>query len=204
MINKCVVCGKEYESKKSIQKTCSPYCRAILLGKRNAKYRKKKCAFCGVEFKPYASINKFCSAKCRIDNGKSNGKHRKSEEYCLSRTGDKNPCYRTGMYVRGTKQVGIGQKIFIRNVREIEERMMDSVGYKYCEFCGTTNTPRFEGHHIIFRSEKPGHEHLHSKPNLFLVCIGCHNQFHKVKGLRNEIVIERKLNELFGNDVLDK
>ena len=66
-----------------------------------------------------------------------------------------------------------------------------------------TNT-KFETHHIIYRSEKPNHEHLHSSNNLILLCVLCHNYFHKSKQTRVELVKERKLNEMFGNDVWRK
>lgn len=204
MIKKCIVCNLDFTPRDARRITCSYECKCVLLSKRKYEYPNKICKFCGKEFKPYSTINKFCSSKCRVDNKKSKSKRNWTEEQISKRIGDKNPCFRTGTYQLNVKRTSIGQRLFERNAKEIEEKMIGDVGYKYCEFCGTSNSLRFERHHIIFRSEKPNHEYLHSKENILITCIGCHNKFHKEKGLRNQLVIERKLNELFGDDILDK
>lgn len=54
-----------------------------------------------------------------------------------------------------------------------------------------------EHHHVIYRSEAPKHENLHDPGNVIKVCRPCHESYHKVKDSRKEIVIERKLWELF-------
>ena len=76
-------------------------------------------------------------------------------------------------------------------------------GYSFCEHCGRT-TKELDAHHIIFRSEKPDHPHIHDEKNIILVCRKCHNRFHDQKGTRNELVIKRSLNDLFGDEVLNK
>jgi len=80
--------------------------------------------------------------------------------------------------------------------------MIDDQGYIECQACGATSSIKYETHHIIFRSEKPGHPHLHDKQNLVVLCIGCHNHWHKHKSARSEILIDRRLDELFGLDII--
>ena len=204
-IKKCIVCGNDYLPKLSVQKYCSRKCKAIEEGKkRSKKTGVKKCKQCEKTFEPYTSLDKFCSANCRIENQKSKRSFQWSPEKTQNIMGEKNPAYRNGNYVRGRKKITEGERIFIRNSKELKQKMIDKKGFVYCEFCQTSWSPRFESHHIIFRSEKPLHKHLHDKINILIVCIGCHNMLHKCKGLRDKITEIRKLNELFGNDVLDK
>lgn len=93
-----------------------------------------------------------------------------------------------------------------RTTLELINAQIEDVGYTYCEICGKTG--RVQGHHLIFRSEKPKHPFLHDKRNKVLVCgtdtTGCHGDAHRDKGWRNEIVEERKLYLLFGEDVRNK
>jgi len=201
-IKKCIICNNEFIPKDSRIETCSYECKGKLYDKRRFRYKSKKCKNCGKEFNPYYSIQLFCSANCRIEFQKN----KRSKRWGTTENiiGKKNPGYRNGFYMRGKKKNNRGEVIFTKNAKEIEQKMIDSKGYKYCEFCETTQTPRFERHHIIFRSEKPNHPNLHDKGNILIVCIGCHNILHKHKGLRNKIVEKRKLNEIFSNDVLDK
>lgn len=76
-------------------------------------------------------------------------------------------------------------------------------GYSFCEQCGIT-TKNLDVHHIVFRSEKPDHPMIHNERNLILVCRKCHNRFHDHKGFRNDLVLKRSLNDLFGDDILNK
>jgi hypothetical protein len=98
------------------------------------------------------------------------------------------------------------QSLLKRNVKEMLDAQISERGYNWCEQCGKTRP--VSAHHIIFRSEKPGHPFLHAKINLILVCgtdvTGCHGEFHRHKGARNKLVVDRSLHEWFGNDVLDK
>jgi len=199
----CEICGSEYTPKIIGQKYCSPHCGYVAeLKSRSKKTGTKKCKHCGKTFEPYTSLDKFCSANCRIENQKS----RRSKSWVNTGKiiGDKNPAYRNGNYVRGRKKISVGERIFIKNNKEIKRSMINDVGYLYCEYCGTNNSLRFESHHIIYRSEKPLHGHLHDKENILITCIRCHNELHKHKEMRNAIVKERALNEIFGNDVLNK
>ena len=164
----------------------------------------KKCKVCNREFKPYTTLDKFCSTNCRIENQKSKRKFRHTEKTTKSKIGKNNPNYRNGMYCRKNKITAIGEREFRRNSKSLKNKMINDVGYVYCENCKTSNSLRFETHHIIYRSEKPLHENLHKKENLIVLCIKCHNDYHKIKGKRNKLVEQRKLNKLFSNDVLNK
>ena len=202
---KCDMCGKDFMPVSSLNKYCSMGCKreADTLKRSNKPYT-KKCKFCGVEFMPYTSLTKFCSANCRIDYIKSQRKRNWNPEKANAITGTANPAYRNGDYQRNVKRSSAGLRLFMKNAKEIEHCMIEDLGYIYCEQCGTSKSLRFERHHIIYRSEKPNHINLHDKENILIVCIKCHNELHKHKGLRNTIVESRKLNELFGNDVLNK
>jgi len=171
---------------------------------KQSKPKEKRCAFCGKPFAPYNSLDKFCCISCRVESQKSKRTRRWSQKSVERITGENNPAYRNGNFVRGAKRMSKGERIFIKNAREIKDAMIDDRGRVYCEYCGTSYSLRFEAHHIIFRSEKPLHEHLHDKENIYILCIKHHNDFHKQKGMRNNLVRERGLNLLFGDDVLDK
>ena len=93
---------------------------------------------------------------------------------------------------------------YINNRKKLIDEMIDARGYIYCKCCNITNAFKFHTHHIIFRSEKPNHKHLHNKENLIICCNECHNDFHNNKSLRNNLVENRKLYLLFGNDVRNK
>ena len=183
---------------------CSKECLNVAWGKKPNKPKVKKCKYCGSEFNPYTSLDKFCSAKCRIDNMKSKRSFQWSDESIKKRIGKNNPAYRNGCYTRDYKKRNKGERIFIANRRKIKKSMVDEVGYIYCQNCNNSRSIRYEGHHLIYRSEKPLHENLHDIDNIIILCIECHNEFHKHKSLRNEIVRARKLNILFGDDILDK
>lgn len=203
---KCSVCGTEFIPKSNTHKYCSNACKyQTEIQKRSKKPKVKICKHCGNEFKPYSSLDKFCSATCRINYHKSQRIKNWTDDKCVGILGENNPAFRNGLYVRTAKKTNRGERLFRKNVAEIKKQIKKDIGgYMVCQYCGTTVTPRFEAHHIIYRSEKPFHEHLHDKENILIVCISCHNKLHKHKGLRNSIVEKRKLNELFGNDVLDK
>ncbi len=104
----------------------------------------------------------------------------------------------------GKKIHGFKETAFQKICKEMNTEMIKNHWYRFCEFCLINNSIRWEHHHIIFRSEKPRHEFLNDKRNILHLCIKCHNEFHKHKHIRDEIVKERKLNELFWNDILCK
>lgn len=89
-----------------------------------------------------------------------------------------------------------------RNCREIEEEIMQKHGYLFCQACGRNDCGALSFHHIVYRSEKPVHCFLHNKRNLILVGQRCHAEFHQEKRRRNYLIEERKLTELFGDDIL--
>ncbi len=169
-----------------------------------SKPKQKKCKFCGSLFAPYTSLDKFCSSNCRVENQKSTRSFRWNPESTKKIIGKNNPAYRNGTYCRNIKKSTASEREFIRHGKAIRSDMILDVGYLHCENCKTSNSIKFECHHLVFRSEKPLHENLHKRDNLILLCIQCHNDFHKSKTLRNDIVSSRKLNILFGDDVLNK
>lgn len=126
------------------------------------------------------------------------------DEQVSKRIGKGNPSYNSGMFCRSSKKTSTGMREFRRNNKSIREKMIDDYGYIKCQHCETSNSIRFDGHHIIFRSEKPMHEYLHKKENIIILCVKCHFNFHKNKGMRNDIVTDRGLDKLFGKDVLNK
>lgn len=59
MIKKCLVCGKEFETKTPQKTYCSPECR------KKAQGYYKICPACGKQFKTYSKNRIYCSAVCR-------------------------------------------------------------------------------------------------------------------------------------------
>jgi hypothetical protein len=175
---------------------------------RTSKSKEKKCKYCAKAFKPYNGLQQFCSYNCANEHQRHNKKRTWTPERREARKGANNPNFRNGQYIREDKwqqpirKQTTGERQFVRNAKEIEAEMIERVGYKYCQYCTASNSPRFERHHIIYRSEKPNHPSLHSKVNILIVCIACHNEFHKHKILRNGLVKKRGLDKLFGADVL--
>ena len=201
---KCLICNSEFMPKSMKSKYCSYRCKTLSeMQKRSKKPVTKKCKVCNTEFKPYTSLDKFCSANCRVENMKSSRSHRWSKEKTLNRMGINNPGYVHGLRAGNKAPSAEGLKVFQRNRNEILNTMLETVGYTYCEKCSKSGV-KLEGHHIIYRTDKPKHEHLHDKINILMVCVPCHNLFHTTKGLRNELVLARGLHILFGNDVWDK
>lgn len=158
------------------------------------KQKNKKCAVCKKEFKPFSSLDKFCSIDCKIANNKANPKKAiVKKQTFLKRTPIKKQSEKNKLQIVK----------YNRSKSSLNDKLKNDSGIMFCEVCSDSNS-LLETHHIIFRSEKPNHPNLHDEVNLIKVCVTCHNEFHKHKGSRNELVEERKLNELFGNDVLNK
>jgi hypothetical protein len=90
----------------------------------------------------------------------------------------------------------------IKNRKELVDEMIDKYGYLFCQKCQKSKCGRnFEVHHIVFRSEAPGHPMLHSKQNLIIVGDWCHqyapNSFHRKKDERIPFMNSRNLYKLF-------
>ena len=202
---KCNYCKEEFVQKTSLHKFCKPICkRNSERDSRSKKPKTKECGFCKKEFTPYTSLDKFCSANCRVENQKSKRCRRWSTESTEKRIGQNNPAYRNGMYARSTPRTAEGHRLFLKVRNNMRERMKNDYGYIFCERCGTTSTYQFEMHHVVYRSEKPNHPHLHDERNLINLCMECHNWYHKAKENRSILVETRKLYELFGEDVRNK
>lgn len=202
----CLICGSEFIKAKTIGlKYCSPKCAYQgSLALRSDKPKLKVCQHCGSDYKPYSTLDKFCSSSCRIANMKSKRTFNRKPESAEKISGIKNPCYRNGMYTRTAKRSFKGHATYIANRDNLKAKMIEGYGFLFCEHCGVNNSMFWETHHIIYRSEKPWHPNLHDKPNLLHLCMQCHNDFHKSKDMRNAIVVERGLDKIFGQDVLDK
>ena len=196
---KCKICGKVFKPSRITQKYCSKRCKEIQYNKSLAQ---KKCKVCEKSFNPHTSLDKFCSSVCRVNYHKSKRARNWTKQQVEKRIGENNPAYRNGFYTSTAKRDYSPE--FIKNSKEIKKEMIDDVGYLYCQYTGRSDSLKHETHHIIFRSEKPNHPHLHSKMNLIVVGIEAHNEFHKHKWIRNKIVKDRGLDAIFGKDVLFK
>lgn len=91
----------------------------------------------------------------------------------------------------------------VRNREELVDEMMDRYGYLFCQRCKSNQCGmNFEVHHIVFRSEAPGHPMLHDKVNLIIVGSDCHqnrpDSFHRKKDVRIPLMRERGLDKIFG------
>jgi len=89
-----------------------------------------------------------------------------------------------------------------KNRKAMVQAMQDKSGYLYCQRCYTSNTFKFEVHHIVFRSEAPSHPNLHEPINLIILCKPCHDALHTHKYLRNPIVKTRELNTVFERNLI--
>jgi len=148
----------------------------------------KNCKECWKEFKTYSNNILLCWKGCQIIWLKRD------------RMWENNPAYRNWVYKKWWEKINIHQfkeKTFTKVCKEMNEEMMNKYWYRFCEYCWINNSLRWEHHHIVFRSEKPRHEFLHDKKNIIHVCIKCHNQFHKNKSIRDNLVKERWLDKLF-------
>lgn len=201
---KCIICDNDFIPKTFKSICCSKVCKQKYDAKKISKKPKiKVCKNCNKEYNPYTSITKFCSANCRVENIKKKRKFNWNNDSVEKRKGIKNPAYVNGDRLQNKKIDSTGLRLFEKNRKEYINEMINEFGYTYCQKCKETNK-KLEAHHIIYRSEKPKHQNLHDKINIILVCVKCHNWFHKKKGNRNDIVNERNLHLIFGNDVLDK
>ena len=72
MINKCVICGKEFEAVRSTKKYCSNECMNAARRKRNGQkdvIKEKVCPICGKSFSPKTSManQRTCCYDCMPD-----------------------------------------------------------------------------------------------------------------------------------------
>ena len=203
---KCKFCKKTYIASTPFKTLCSPECQESTKKERAHKqweknkeklseYRKwhwhntgkeRLCKSCKKPFFTRRKIQSYCSFVCSANHNVKKGKDSHSYKHGLRMNG-KN--YGAKHY-KATREYGI--------------KFVDKNGYKFCEHCNINNSLRFETHHIVFASEKPKHKELHNTRNLIMLCIKCHNFFHggKTHERRSHLVVERKLDELFGKDVL--
>lgn len=96
-------------------------------------------------------------------------------------------------------------KEYVKSRKKVVHDQLDEYGYHFCQRaeCGKSRGVfKFEVHHIVFRSERPKHPMLHDPVNLIIVCNKCHGKFHSNKSIRNELVKNRKLDDIFNVPIL--
>jgi len=115
----------------------------------------------------------------------------------------KNPWYRNWEYVK-SKPKKMQTSKHLKACRDYKKKFVDKYWYLYCEKCWINyiDATRMETHHIVYASEAPLNKNLHNEKNLILLCIKCHNELHSHKSLRNGLVKERWLNELFWRNLI--
>jgi arginine/lysine/ornithine decarboxylase len=208
----CIICGDKFNKKVHNQTTCSKECRKKLklinaktyyisnakkIIERVSNYKPyiHICIECWNEFNSTKKIAKFCSKKCEAKANK------------IIRLWKNNPWYRNWEYIKEniwSSKINHKQRLFMKQCKILDEQIINDIWYIYCQSCWVSVSAKFEHHHIVYRSEKPRHKYLHDLRNIILCCMECHNNFHKSKWNRNELVKERKLHELFWNDILNK
>ncbi len=148
------------------------------------KLKDKECKICHIVFRPSGDYSKFCSRACF------------NKHLSISRGGRNNPAYRNGYYSFGQTITTTKHNEACRKYREDFVRQH---GYVFCEICKTSNSFKFEVHHIYYASRFPKHRNLHDRRNLILVCIQHHNDLHggKLKTTFQQLEQERGLKELF-------
>lgn len=190
----CIICGSSFVIRKNIEvqkKTCSYECHyknAIRISKkRSAEKVERKCKKCGKNFIiRKLSISTIC-----------NPCHYKS--YSKERIGKGNPNFRGGVWSRNGYYKK-GSKAVTKHMNACQNYRRDFLrkhDYLFCENCNKNNAFKFDSHHIIFASEKSGHKELHNFKNMILLCRDCHTNFHRHKYLRNNLILDRGLVELF-------
>lgn len=200
-IKECSICSSTYTSYSSNQGSkniCSKNCAKINNRVNQLKFYEMKknttkeviCKFCGKkvitnEYSP----SSFCGGK---------GGNCMRGYLSKSRMGEKNPAYRNGLAVKGTRNY---TGLHLRACSKYRKDFLTKSDYLYCEVCGVNSngTQKFEVHHIYFASLYPKHEELHNFKNLILICIQCHNDFHSYKNdnIFKELETSRGLKELF-------
>ena len=112
---------------------------------KKKKIKSKLCS-CGKSFLPKTSLQKFCSPECFY---KAPGKVAKEIYQQVKKIGKR------------LNKLRKENPKFIKNSRELRQKQVMQCGFTYCEMCHKPGI--VEAHHIIYRSEKPGHSSLHSK-----------------------------------------
>lgn len=200
-MQKCRFCKTEFQQKHKDHFYCNKDCKNNDKSiEQKTKPKKKNCKVCWTDFEPYTSLDKFCWLACRIKNQKSQRTRNWSDPTAKNMCWKNNPAYKHWLRVK-QKNAKFSRQ-FQKNCKILDEKLIEEKWYRYCEHCWVNQSLRWEHHHIIYRSEKPKHEYLHDIRNILHLCIKCHNEFHKHKPMRESYVRERKLQDLFWNDVL--
>lgn len=156
--------------------------------------KEKACANkkCTRLFKPFTSLQKYCSGKCKQTEAikPKKARERKFEAPAKRKTENAK-----------------ANNLFERNKKEMRETQKEVHGHNFCQRCKRADK-QLSNHHIVYRSEKPNHPNLHDIINQIIVCDfysgSCHDWYHAKKSNRNELVVERGLDIIFGFDILNK
>jgi len=174
--------------------------------------KKKTCRLCGEQFELKHFNEKLCSFKCKKEQHTANQKkasivyYSKNKEEVKERKSrwniDNNEYKRKRQrnYFENNPDKKIPNSVKVA-CKKYKDNIMDSNGFIYCEVCKNSNAT-FHVHHLIYRSEAPKHPELNNHLNLINCCAQCHHDFHSHKALRNDIVIERGLEELFDRKLI--
>lgn len=146
---------------------------------------KPYCIVCRCEFTRVRFMQRTCSPICAIAWAKS------KEDEAKARNIQKRPAIKKE------------HPEFIRNRALLNSQLILIGGQVFCQRCKRFGVA-MSTHHIIYRSEKPNHEHLHNIRNLIKLCNPCHAWIREAKSNRDKLVEERNLTELFGNSILSK
>lgn len=143
-----------------------------------------KCYYCGKKHERQLSSHNFCSFEC---SQADQIRQKKQEEVSL---------------FISNRNSGMSKQAKAESLK-IRRKMVDTVGYIYCQRCGVSKAFRFDIHHIVYRSERPGHSEIDNPRNLILLCNKCHDKMHANKHIeRKNLIEERNLTELFGSSII--
>ena len=182
----CIICGKEFQKRKSSQVCCSKRCYAKNWHNNNYKRKElkpKKCPCCNEQFTPKnTSCQKYCNIKCRnkhSNRGRSikvqpiktcvfcgkkfRPKHKHTQKYC-------NPQCR---------QAHTNQKRYnaIHRQTTIFQQLVNAHWDKQCMIQGCRYNKTIDIHRII-----PGNEGgLYEIDNVSALCPNHHAEIHRLR-----------------------
>ncbi len=182
IVKECGICKKQFTCKLWVdkgRKYCTKTCRSRAANLSKERYLLKpkriKCRMCYKDFQFVARSSVAKRKYCGECTNKAKSEKKKKA---------KNPNWRGGV-----------------NFSKAYYEHLEDIGYdtseQGCERCSRTDQPRYEVHHIVYRSECRNHPEKHNIRNLIYLCAKCHNWYHQDKKRRATLLEARKLYELF-------
>ncbi len=172
----CVICGKEFEYKRSTdKKTCSRSCAYKLRGIGTSNALSKKipiiCKLCGktILVSPAYSNKKFCSSTCAYKYN----------------SGENNAQWKGG--ITSQHDAFYNSKEWKQKCREVWER--DSATCRRCGSVHKNKSPLYHVHHIKRWARFP--EDRMNIDNLVLLCNPCHRFVHSKKNKSYEFIFHK-------------